>query len=373
MESKQLKDYVARALKKAGITINGNEPYDIKIKNDNFFQRVLAEGELGLGESYMDGWWDCDAPDELIARALQSRLAEYVKKNWNLIWHAMKSRLFNLQKISNAFQVGINHYDLGNDIFKAMLDDKMVYTCGYWKESDNLDDAQVAKLDLICRKIDLQKGMKVLDIGCGFGGFARYAAEEYGASVTGITISKEQAKLASERCAGLPVKIRLEDYRRTTGRFDRVISVGTYEHMGYKNYRTYMRKVFDLMNDDGIAFLHTIGGNCSSTTANAWVTKYIFPNGMIPSIAQIGRAMEHLFVMEDWHNFGEYYDKTLMAWHGNFKNAWPKLKKRYSNRFYRMWEFYLLSSAGAFRARHLQLWQIVMTKRGLPQPNCRVS
>lgn len=376
MEKKKLKEYVSGALKIAGITINGENPYDIRIKNDDFYQRVLAEGDLGLGESYMDRWWDCKAVDEFIERILRSRLTDYVKHNWSLMWYGLKSRLFNMQTVSRAFQIGESHYDLGNDLFKAMLDERMVYTCGYWKKTDNLADAQVAKLDLICRKIALEPGMTVLDIGCGFGGFAQYAAENYGAHVTGITVSKNQAELARENCRALPVEIRLEDYRKTSGRFDRVISVGTFEHMGYKNYRTYMRKVHDLLGDDGISLLHTIGGNFSSTATNAWMNRYIFPNGMIPSITQIGKAMENLFVMEDWHNFGEYYDRTLMSWYRNFKESWPKLKKmgkQYNERFYRMWEFYLLSCAGAFRARKLQLWQIVMTKTGTPQPDCRIS
>lgn len=373
MEQKSLKGYVAGALKIAGITINGNKPYDIRIRNDSFYQRVLAENTLGLGESYMDRWWECDALDELINRALRFQLTGHLKQNISLVWHVLKSKIINLQKVSRAFQVGESHYNLGNDLFKAMLDEKMVYTCGYWKSADNLDDAQIAKLDLICRKIELEPDMTVLDIGCGFGGFAAYAAEKYGARVTGITVSKEQAKLAREKCEGLPVEIKLEDYRRTGGRFDRVISVGTFEHIGYKNYRTYMQQVSRLLADDGIAFLHTIGGNNSTTTTNPWTAKYIFPNGMIPSIAQIGKAMEGLFIMEDWHNFGEYYDKTLMAWHRNFKKSWPELKNKYSDRFYRMWEYYLLSCAGAFRARTLQLWQIVMTKQGSRQPVKRIS
>ena len=372
MEDKNMKAYVISALKTAGITINGDKPYDIKIRNDSFYQRLLADGALGLGESYMDKWWECDSVDELINKALRSRLSDYLKQNWELFWHYLKARILNLQAKSRAFQVGEIHYDLGNDLFKAMLDKKMIYTCGYWKTADNLDDAQVAKLELICRKIGLKPKMTLLDIGCGFGGFARYAAEEYGAHVTGITVSKQQARLAWDRCAGLPVEIRLEDYRQTTGRFDRVISVGTFEHMGYKNYRTYMQKVHDLLADDGIAFLHTIGGNQSKTTVNPWTTKYIFPNGMIPSISQIGKAMEGLFVMEDWHNFGEDYDKTIIAWHANIKKRWSELKNSYGERFCRMWEYYLLSSAGAFRSRTLQLWQIVMTKTGMPQPDCRI-
>jgi len=373
MKHTNCREEVVEVLQTAGITLNGNKPYDLRVQNSAFYERVLAEGEMGFGESYMDEWWECDALDKLINIILRSNLADYVKQNWSMIWHSLRSRIFNLQKLSRAFQVGESHYDIGNDLFKAMLDDNMVYTCGYWKDTDSLADAQVAKMDLICRKIGLVSGMRVLDIGCGFGGFAKYAAEKFGVHVTGITISKEQAKLACERCSGLSVDIQLHDYRQIFGQFDRIISIGTFEHMGYKNYRTYMQKIYDLLTENGMTLLHTIGGNIKSTTTNPWTAKYIFTNGMIPSIAQIGKAMEGLFVMEDWQNFGEDYDKTLMAWHVNFKRAWPELKRKYSNRFYRMWEYYLLSCAGAFRARELQLWQIVMTKKGMSQPTCRIS
>jgi cyclopropane-fatty-acyl-phospholipid synthase len=285
----------------------------------------------------------------------------------------LKAKLFNLQKPGRAYQVGEEHYDIGNDLYTAMLDKRMLYTCGYWAAADNLDAAQEAKLDLVCRKINLEPGMTVLDLGCGYGSFAKYAAERYGARVTGVTVSKDQVELGAVLCRGLPVELRLEDYRQVTGEYDRVISIGILEHIGYKNYRTYMQKVDECLKADGIAFVHTIGNNVSSITSNPWITKYIFPNGMLPSIAQIARAMEGLFVMEDWHNFGQHYDKTLMAWHANFEAAWPELKDKYDERFYRMFRFYLLSCAGAFRARNIQLWQIVLTKPGRDCPDCRIS
>ncbi len=372
MRANQAKIIVQELLEEAGITCNGDKPFDILVDNENFYDRVLREGALALGESYMDKWWDCDALDEFFNKILRANLEEQVKKNWKLAWHLLKSRLFNLQSIRRSYQVGKQHYDIGNDVYQVMLDKRMVYTCGYWKDADNLDDAQEAKLDLVCRKINLQPGMKVLDLGCGFGSFVKFAAEKYGASVIGVTVSKEQVKLGREMCKGLPVDIRLDDYRNVSGQFDRVISIGILEHVGYKNYRTYMEKVNSTLKDNGIAFIHTIGSNISNTTCNQWLAKYIFPNGMLPSIAQIGKAMEGLFVMEDWHNFGEDYDKTLMAWYNNLEAAWPQLREKYGDRFYRMFRYYLLSCAGAFRARDIQLWQIVMTKTGSPQPECRM-
>ncbi len=372
MRVKTAERFVRKLLDTAGIEVNGNHPWDIQVHNPNFYRRVLREQILGLGESYMDGWWDCEALDQFIDRVVRARLDDKVRGNWKFTWHILKSKLFNLQKLHRAPQVAQEHYDLGNDLYVAMLDKRLNYTCAYWRNARNLDEAQEAKLDLVCRKIELEPGMKVLELGCGYGAFARYAAEKYGVKVVGINLSKQQVELGRQLCKGLPVELILDDYRNAKGKYDRVVSIGIMEHVGYKNYRTYMELVDRCLNDDGIAFIHTIGNNESRTISNPWTTKYIFPNGMIPSIAQIGRAMEGLFVMEDWHNLGPDYDKTLMAWYENFEKAWPGLEEKYGERFYRMWRFYLLSSAGGFRSRNTQLWQIVMTKPGKKQPDCRI-
>jgi len=373
MAGDNAKNVITGLLRKAGITVNGDQPSDIQVHNEDFYQRILQEGLLGAGEAYMDGWWDCARLDQLVERIARAGLRGDVEKNGRFLWTVLKSRLFNRQKISRSFRVGEQHYDVGNDLYRAMLDKRMLYTCGYWKNAEHLDAAQEAKLKLICKKIGLAPGMTVLEFGCGFGAFAKYAAERYDVAVTGLTVSKEQAKLGREMCQDLPVQILLADYRNIDGKYDRVISIGIMEHVGYKNYRTYMERSRALLNDNGIAFIHTIGANQSRTHTNGWTEKYIFPNSMIPSIAQLANAMEGLFVMEDWHNFGEDYDKTLMAWHANFENAWPELKSRYDDRFYRMWRYYLLTCAGSFRARDLQLWQIVLNSPGWEQPDCRIS
>lgn len=367
------KEVIRSLLAEAGIEINGGNPWDIQVHDERLYQRVLRDAALGLGESYMDGWWDCEALDEFIGRILNAQLDKKVKGNWATALYILKTKLFNCQKKSRAKIVGEHHYDLGNDLYQTMLDKRLNYTCAYWKNANNLDEAQEAKLDLICQKIELQPGMTVLELGCGWGSFARYAAEKYGARVVGINVSRQQVELGRELCQGLPVELRLQDYRQAEGKYDRVISIGIMEHVGYKNYRTYMEVVDRCLNDDGIAFIHTIGGNISTTYVNPWTDKYIFPNGMLPSIAQLARAMEGLLVVEDWHNFGPDYDKTLMAWYHNFESGWDRLKDKYGARFFRMWRFYLLSSAGGFRSRSQQLWQIVMTKPGRRQPNCRIS
>ena len=364
---------VQELLETAEIQVNGHHPWDIQIHDKRFFDLVLQDGSLGLGESYLNGWWDCDAIDVFIDRALRANLREKVEKNLRLAWHILKAKLLNRQSINRSHHVAERHYDLGNDLYRAMLDKRLNYTCAYWQNADNLDDAQKAKLELVCRKIGAKPGMKILELGCGWGSFAKYVAEKYGVSVVGINISKEQVALGRELCKGLPVDLRLQDYREVEGEYDAVVSIGVMEHVGHKNYRTYMQVVDRCLKKNGIAFVHTIGSNRTITTGEPWTDKYIFPNGVLPSIAQLGKAMEGLFVMEDWHNIGPHYDPTLMAWHANFNQAWPNLQEKYGERFQRMWNYYLLSSAGGFRSRSQQLWQIVFTRNGTPQPDCRFS
>jgi cyclopropane-fatty-acyl-phospholipid synthase len=365
MKTAKLREIIQAILYPAGIIINGSNPWDIRINNENFYKRVLRDGSLGLGESFMDGWWECDRLDEFFYRLLPLSPEDAVKKNLKFGINVLRAVVFNQASKSRAFTVGEKHYDLGNDLFKKMLDKRMVYSCGYWKNVRNLDEAQDAKLDLICRKLGLKLGHRVLDIGCGWGSFARYAAERYGASIVGITISKEQATLANEMCAGLPVEIRLLDYREVNETFDHIVSIGMFEHVCYKNYRKYMEIMHRCLKDKGLFLLHTIGNNYSKVSVDPWIGKYIFPNSMIPSMTQISKSVEKLFVVEDWHNFGHYYDQTLMSWFSNFDNNWGSLKELYDERFYRMWKYYLLSCAGSFRARCLQVWQIVLSKEGV--------
>lgn len=364
---------VRELLSTAEIEVNGVDPWDVQVHDDRFFDRILRDGSLGLGESYMDGWWDCDAIDEMINRALKARLDEKVRSETRYLIHAMRAKLFNRQSVNRAFEVGEKHYDLGNDLYRAMLDKRLCYSCAYWKDAKSLDQAQEAKLELVCKKMNVKPGMRILDIGSGWGSFAKYAAEKHGASVIGLTVSREQIALGQELCNGLPVEFRLQDYRDIEEPFDAIVSIGMMEHVGYKNYRTFMQVVDRCLKPDGIAVLHTIGGNQSVTAGEPFTDKYIFPNGMLPSLAQLSKAMEGIFVIEDLHNIGPHYDTTLMAWHANFEKAWPDLREKYGERFHRMWRYYLLSSAGGFRSRSQQLWQIVFTRIGTAQPMSRYS
>jgi cyclopropane-fatty-acyl-phospholipid synthase len=244
-----------------------------------------------------------------------------------------------------------------------MLDKRMIYSCAYWKNADNLDEAQENKFDLICKKILLKPQMKILDVGCGWGGFLKFAAEKYGIEGVGITVSEEQANYAKENCKGLPVDIRLSDYRDLKGaQFDRIISIGMFEHVGYKNYKKFMKVMSRLLKDNGLFLLHTIGTDESVSSTDPWINKYIFPNGMLPSPVQIAKSIEGIFKIEDWHNFGTDYDKTLMSWYENFNRYYEKLNEK-DNEFYRMWKYYLLLCAGAFRARYIHVWQIVLSKK----------
>ena len=359
-----MRDKFEEILALADIHVAGNRPWDIKIHNEKFYSRVFSKGSLALGEGYMDGWWDADSIDQFICNLLKFDIESKVQP-YSVLALALCAKLTNLQSIARAFQVGNAHYNLGNRLFEIMLDKRLTYTCGYWKDADDLDSAQEAKLDMICKKIQLREGQHVLDIVCGWGSFAKFAAENYGAKVTGITISSEQAEYASKLCENLPVEIRVQDYRLLTDSFDHIVSVGMFEHVGSKNFNNYFKIANQCLKDDGLFLLHTIGGLVTKPTPDPWIHKYIFPNGQLPSLTDISKASEKLFVIEDLHNFGAYYDKTLMTWFENFEQGWHEIKSDYSERFYRMWKYYLLSCAGAFRARDIQLWQLVMSKQGV--------
>lgn len=366
---------VRDVLERAGVRIDGPNPWDIHVRDPRWYGRVWRERSLGLGESYMDGWWECERIDELVRRLLCAGVQTTPLLRAAAVLAYGYGRLRNLQSKARAHIIADRHYNIGNDLFFSFLDPEYKqYSCAYFDGTDRLEEAQVSKLALIRGKLELGKDDHLLDIGSGWGGLAKYAAERVGCRVTGVNISQEQLGYAETFCAGLPVTFVYQDYRAIDGRFDKIVSVGMFEHVGHRNYRAFMRTAHRCLTDDGIFLLHTIGANRSGTGGtDPWISKYIFPNSMLPSAAQIARAAECLFVIEDWHNLGPHYDKTLMAWHANFQQAWPRLAGKYDARFKRMWEYYLLVCAGAFRARNIQLWQVVMTKQGSGrrQPHCR--
>lgn len=365
----QTPDVLKKILQQAGIRINGAQPWDMQVHDPHIFDRILQTWSLGLGESYMDGQWDCQRLDEFFYRLMRQDLDESVHgfARLRLLYEVARAKALNLQSKDRAFQVGEQHYNAGNDLFERMLDPMMIYSCGYWTNADSLTKAQEQKLDLICKKLQLQSGESLLEIGCGWGGLAKFAAERYGVNVLGITVSSEQQALAMERCRGLPVEIRLIDYRDLHGSFDKIVSVGMFEHVGQKNYAEYFDIAHRLLKDQGIFLLHTIGSYATFQKTDAWIDRYIFPNGHLPSLVELSQALERRFLLEDLHNFGHDYDKTLMAWLSNFEKSWPDLQTRYSKRFYRMWRYYLCCCAGFFRSGQGQLWQLVLTKRAREQ------
>ncbi|KAB2841911.1 MAG: cyclopropane fatty acyl phospholipid synthase [Burkholderiales bacterium] len=349
----------------AGVRFDGDAPWDIQVRDPAVYGRILRRGSLGFGEAYLDGQWECARLDELFCRLLTADADARLDRKRGLrhLGVGLRHTLVNLQALHRAFQVGERHYDIGNDVFEAMLGPSMIYSCGYWAGASTLEEAQRDKLDLICRKLELKPGERLLDIGCGWGGLARHAAEHYGVAVTGITVSREQLALGRERCAGKPIKLELMDYREVEGRFDKIASVGMFEHVGRKNYATFFARVAELLEPRGLFLLHTIGNFARVRAVDPWIETYIFPNGKIPAASEIARASEGRLLVEDWHNFGADYDRTLLAWWDNFLAAWPDLKTRYGERFFRMWKYYLHCCAGYFRARQGQVWQIVFSKR----------
>ena len=358
----------------------------VTIHDDRTYDRILKERNLGLGESYMDGWWDCSDLDGLFYQIQRAQAGPRIK--WSL-WTKIRflgiylySLVFNIQSYSKSLKVGVQHYDLGEELYSRMLDRNMCYSCGYWDQADGLDEAQINKMDLICRKLSLSEGMTVLDIGCGWGGFAKYASIQYGCKVLGITISHSQLQYCKENNSNDNTEFLFMDYRELLGsehecKYDRVVSVGMMEHVGGQNYQTYMSVINAVLKEDGMALIHTIGGRDIKLLADPWYNTYIFPNSVLPTLSQIARATEQVagnpLVIEDVHNFGHHYDKTLMCWYHNFTESFDRINEdRLSNgktalddRFVRMWTYYLLSSAGMFRARDIQLYQVVLSKGGV--------
>lgn len=364
---------VVSVLGDAGIEVGGSHPWDIRVHDRRFFRRVMLEGSLGLGDSYIEGWWDCADLATFFQRLLTARSRSSRSAGVPGAVQEIRRKLFNLQGRRRAKQVVDSHYDLPLSLFETMLGPSMTYSCGYWQGADNLDQAQSHKLDLICRKLDIGSADRVLDLGCGFGSFSRHAAREYGCRAVGVTLSGSQARYARALCEGLPVEIHQADYRdhrRYSGGepFTKIVSIAMFEAVGHKSFRSFMEIVDRLLADEGSWLLHTIGDSVCS--ADPWLLKHIFPNGELPSHAQIEAAAEGLFVLHDTHEFGSDYARTLAAWEARFRQGWGEIRRSdptlFDGRFLRKWIYYLSCCRGAFLAGDLYLWQIVMARHQPP-------
>jgi cyclopropane-fatty-acyl-phospholipid synthase len=371
----RIRSVTAEWLTEADIRIGGNRPWDLRVIDERLFSAIARRGATGLGDAYVDGWWECERLDEFFHRVMRARLPHKLRWHPYVVATYLRDLLVNAQTRNRAFRNARAHYDLGAPLFEAMLDPHMAYSCGYWRGVSTLHEAQTAKLDLVCRKLGLGSGMSVLDIGCGWGSFVKYAGQNHNVSCTGVTVSNDQAQYARNRCSALDVEIILDDYRSMNRQFDRIASIGMFEHVGNKNHRTFMKTAHRCLKDDGLFLLHTFAVRESFPNRTHcevdWIERHIFPGLVVPSMKQIGAAVDGLFVIEDVENFGSDYDPTLMAWHENFEQHWPELSRLYDERFHRMWRYYLMICAAAFRSRDYQLWQFVLSKRGVPGGYCR--
>jgi len=357
------RDIAHQILAAAGIPLNSSEPWSIHVHNEKIWDRVISQKQLGFAESYMEGWWDCQELDVALTKLLSINVLSLLKPSPALALHVARSYLLNNQTKHRAAANAKHHYNIGNDLYSRMLDSEMVYSCAYWNNASTLEEAQLAKFDLICRKLDLQPGMRLLDIGSGWGGFLRYAVRNYGVEAVGISPADNQINLAREKSKGLGITLIQQDYRDLKGQFDRIVSIGMMEHVGPKNYKTFFGKCDELLTRDGRMLHHTISSNLTKQVTDPFFDRYIFPGGVLPSLAQIAGAVENTFVIEDVHNFGPDYDRTLLEWQKNISAKWDEIP-HYDEKFRRMWDYYLLSSAAGFRAGHLQLLQCVFQRVG---------
>lgn len=364
---------VADLFARAGVEIGGPDPWDIQVLDPRFYRRVLR-GSLGLGESYVDGDWTVGQLDAFFRRVITAGMAGSLVASVGRMLLELRSRLTNMQTRRRSLAVAEQHYDLDHRLYEHVLGPWNQYTCCFFDGTDDLEQAEVKKLEMICSKLEIGPGDRVLDIGCGWGGFAKYAASTRGCHVTGISLSSEQIDYARRFTAGLPVEILRCDYRdlpaiRPPGSFDKILICGMIEHVGYRNYRQLMEVVQRMLAADGLFLLHTIGNSSNSTIADPWLIRYIFANSMLPSMEQLCRSLTGLFVVQDWENYGRYYPPTLAAWQRNFETNWHRIqaiaaRTSFDERFRRMFNYYFLSCKAAFEVESIHLWHIVMSRPG---------
>jgi len=364
------KNYIHSLLKSADITINGPEPWDIQVHDKSLYTDGVLLGSLGLGDGYTNGKWDVEKIDIFIEKLITAKPVPAI--NIAYLGFIVRDALINTQAGKRAFHVAHKHYDLGNEMYEYMLGESMGYSCGlYLSDKDTLTDAQYNKFDALCIKLKLKPGMKVLEIGSGWGTFARHAAKNYGVEVLGLTVSEEQKIFAEKRCEGLPVEFVLLDYKKLdksyTGYFDRVVSIEMIEAVGKKNFKDYFSTIERSMKPNGLFGLQVIIGQ---GIPDPFMSTRIFPNGLTPSIVQITDSIKGVLHIKSLDSFGTDYEKTLLSWEANFVKHWNKISKLknengeylYDDKFYRMWRYYLLCCAATFRVGMNDDAQIIMSK-----------
>lgn len=361
---------ISNLLEKMDIQVGGNRAWDIQIHSPDFARRVMTMGGLGLGDSYIEGDWDANSVDSFINHILRARLDKEIK-SFGMSISSLKSRFHSLAKGQKPWKFQDVLRNLPNEFFEAILGTNMSFTSGYWAAgAKTLEEAQQARRDMTCKKLNLKQGMRLLDAGSGWGGFSAFAAEHYGVECVCISSFKGQHEWASQHYAHLPIEFVQNESLMLDGMFDCIVSIDRFEHLPQKNYRVYLEMGDRILEEDGLLLLQSTGKNERRLNGKHWFDTHILQNNSLPTIAQIAGATNGLFVMEDMHNFGSDYDKTLMAWYQNFEAAWPALQKQYKfdEKLYRTWKYYLLSSAGAYRANDLQQWQCIFSKQHARNP-----
>ena len=355
-------------------------PVSVRLTKATAQRAVLLDPELRLGEAYMDGSLVVERGSIADLLEILFRQERIAAPTWALPPRAIRHSFRRVQQFnprSRSRRNVAHHYDLDGRLYQLFLDADQQYSCAYFEsERQSLDDAQLAKRRHLAAKLRVAPGATVLDIGCGWGGLALYLAETAKARVTGITLSKEQHARATERALergqAQQASFRLEDYRDVGGRFDRIVSVGMFEHVGVGFYDTYFRKCAQLLADDGVFLLHAIGRSSSPAVTNPWIAKYIFPGGYIPALSEVLPAIERArLVVTDVEILQLHYAETLKAWRARFLAHREQAERLYDERFVRMWEFYLASSEMAFRESDMVVFQIQMAKRKGVVPQTR--
>ena len=360
---------VRTALQQAGVCVGGGNPWDPVVHDPGFYARVARDGMLGLGDAYVDGWWDCADLPELFSRAIRGGLWERASRARPALVKRVKDAVLNRQSPGRAVRNVAAHYVRRNDLVLGMLDPWRAYSCAFFRDpadpAEGLDAAQERKLGLVCDKLGLAPGHRFADVGCGWGSLLGFAAERRGVRGVGLTPAGTQAAYVRERYG---LTVREQDYRQMTGTYDRVASVGMFEHVGRKNYRAYMEVVARCLAADGLFLLHCFGRPAAGVPPlDPWLDRHVFPGGCLPTLDQVHAAADGVLEAVHQDEWGRHYDPTLLAWAGNFEREAERtgLKQR-DGPTYRMWRYYLYTCAGAFRSGDVALWQVVFRKRRGP-------